>query len=297
MPLEFSCPHCGTTTLVEDQFAGHRGPCIGCTREIVVPLIPRDYRAAPSRANAVNSSWMLYGVITLCCLLVLATLGAGITFLVIPMVQVAQAEARRSQCEMNMQAIAGALLQYHREYQAFPPATVTDKAGTPLYSWRVLILPYLGPEGEQLHTEFRLQEPWDSPKNMSLVSRMPAVFNSPSDENSRFQFHTSYLVVTGNNSLFPPGKSKSISEILDATDETILFVEAKETGVVWSEPRDLVFGVANLKQGVDLGGNHPGGMQAAMADGSVKFLPQDIPVESIEAMVTPAGGDWTGGGQ
>ena len=37
MPVPFACPHCGEQTLVDEQFAGRSGPCIGCGKLIVVP--------------------------------------------------------------------------------------------------------------------------------------------------------------------------------------------------------------------------------------------------------------------
>src|SRR6516165_8316569 len=40
-----------------------------------------------------------------------------------------------------------------------PPPVVKDKNGRPLYSWRVLLLPYL--EHEPLYKQFKLDEPWD----------------------------------------------------------------------------------------------------------------------------------------
>src|SRR5438067_2250340 len=57
-------------------------------------------------------------------------------------------------------------LALHRYYQAhggLPPAAVQSKDGRPLYSWRVLVLPYL--EEQALYEQFDLDEPWDGPHN------------------------------------------------------------------------------------------------------------------------------------
>lgn len=43
-------------------------------------------------------------------------------------------------------------------------------------SWRVKILPYIG-EG-QLYSEYHLDEPWDSPHNLTLLEKMPAAFQT-----------------------------------------------------------------------------------------------------------------------
>src|SRR5438309_4181754 len=78
----------------------------------------------------------------------------------------------------NLKQIVLAMHQYHEQYGRLPPAVVRTSAGQPLYSWRVLLLPYL--EEEKLYAEFHLHEPWDSPHNTSLLRRMPKVYAPPS---------------------------------------------------------------------------------------------------------------------
>jgi len=53
-----------------------------------------------------------------------------------------------------------------------PPAVRKGPDGQPLFSWRVLILPYL--EQDHLYRQFNLDEPWDSPHNMSLWKKYRA---------------------------------------------------------------------------------------------------------------------------
>ena len=43
----------------------------------------------------------------------------------------------------NLKRIVMAMHGYHQTYGSFPPATIRNSAGQPLYSWRVLLLPYL----------------------------------------------------------------------------------------------------------------------------------------------------------
>jgi hypothetical protein len=42
----------------------------------------------------------------------------------------------------SISEIGSALKEYHRVHGQLPPAVVRDQDGRPLYSWRVLILPY-----------------------------------------------------------------------------------------------------------------------------------------------------------
>ena len=83
----------------------------------------------------------------------------------------------------NLKRIGLAMHNYQSAKGHFPAAAITGKDGKPLLSWRVAILPYLedydGHMREDLYKAFRLDEPWDSPHNKALLSRMPAVFASP----------------------------------------------------------------------------------------------------------------------
>src|SRR5439155_25201633 len=53
--------------------------------------------------------------------------------------------------------IAQAIRNYQEAYGHLPPAVVKDAQGKPLYSWRVLVLPFL--EGDALYKQFHLDEP------------------------------------------------------------------------------------------------------------------------------------------
>src|SRR5688572_32747678 len=50
----------------------------------------------------------------------------------------------------------------------FPPAYVADSNGTPMHSWRVLILPYI--EANHIYDRYDQTQPWDSATNRQLRS-------------------------------------------------------------------------------------------------------------------------------
>jgi hypothetical protein len=81
-----------------------------------------------------------------------------------------------------------------------PPAVVTDKTGRPLYSWRVLLLPFL--HEESLFNQFHLDEPWDSEHNKTLIEKMPAVYRSPYERGSGRPGFTFYQVFVGPGTAF-----------------------------------------------------------------------------------------------
>lgn len=51
MPIEFTCPHCGRRTSVQDQYIGQTGPCAGCGRTVTV-LLPGSVPFQPIGENA-----------------------------------------------------------------------------------------------------------------------------------------------------------------------------------------------------------------------------------------------------
>src|SRR6516225_10697984 len=82
-----------------------------------------------------------------------------------------------------------------------PPAAVCGKDGTPLLGWRVLILPYVGPQG--LYARFKLGEPWDSPHNIALLPEMPSVYAPPPGKVSKIPpYHTVCHVFVGKDTAF-----------------------------------------------------------------------------------------------
>jgi prepilin-type processing-associated H-X9-DG protein len=89
-------------------------------------------------------------------------------------------------------------------------------------------------------------------------------------------------------------------EITDGISNTILLVEVHNSGIHWMEPRDLdasqmamAINANPARKGVipGISSGHPGVAQAAMADGSVRALPDDTPPATVRAMLTIAGGE------
>jgi hypothetical protein len=138
----------------------------------------------------------------------------------------------------NLKDIVLAIHEYADANGArLPPAVVTDKAGRPLYSWRVAILPYLRDE-KKLAGDFHFDEPWDSEHNKPLVARMPRVYRSPLlDHGEDDGGLTFYQAIVGPGTPFErPGLTLRDFRLTD----TFLIVEAEEA-VPWAKPGDLVY--------------------------------------------------------
>ena len=150
----------------------------------------------------------------------------------------ARQAAIRSQCVNNEKQIGLAIHNYIAKHGSFPPAFTVDKAGKPLLSWRVLILPYI--EQDALFKEFHLDEPWDSPHNKALIARMPPTYRCPgeSDDLAR-QGKTRYLTPRGKATIFPGTETIKLHDVTDGTSNTIMVVEAGDANaVIWTKPDD-----------------------------------------------------------
>src|SRR5690606_20321826 len=98
--------------------------------------------------------------------------------LLTPMVRIAREPAYRVACVNHLKQLALSVHNYNGDHQQFP-ALSNDPTNTGnLHSWRVSLLPYL--EHSQLHSQYRFDQPWDSPANSSLVPAGWDIFECPS---------------------------------------------------------------------------------------------------------------------
>ncbi len=320
---------CGKQFQTPEENAGRRARCPACKSELIVPQVkpggiddfaPLEPMGPPVTSGKAITSLVL-GILSpfLCVLaglpaVIFGILGlveisqfpgrkkgnglaiAGIILgglgctavpiaLLLPAVQAAREAARRAQCTNNLKQIALAMHNYEATYSCFPPAAIVDPNGKPLLSWRVLMLPYL--EGETLYREFKLDEPWDSPHNLPLQAKMPNVFQCPSDPPAPGL--TKYVVVVDPTSLFTGNASGSrIADVTDGTSNTLMVGEAT-VPVNWSQPADL--SLKSSEPLLGMGSKHPGGFNASMADGSVRFFKKDLPGQIFRALITRNGGE------
>ena len=199
----------------------------------------------------------------------------------------------RSVCRNNLQQITRALQQYQLLHGEFPPAYVADANGKPMHSWRVFLLPYL--ERQDLFNAYRWDEPWDGPNNKKLHEVPMRIFSCPSDDRQLYKNKTSYLALVGPQTCFPHVGTRSLNDIADGPDKTILLVEVRGSGIHWLEPRDI--SPAQYEALVRKASpnhflrNHPGYGFVSYADGNVSTIPDTISPTDLWALMTIAGGE------
>jgi prepilin-type processing-associated H-X9-DG protein len=217
-------------------------------------------------------------------------------------------ESAKSHCCARLRQIAQGLLAYHNRYGSFPAAYAVDTAGKPMCSWRARVLPYFG--HLNLYRQYDFNAPWNDPKNaaLSLAQRRRREhgtgFACPSDpswdrDNAVSDF-TSYFAVVGPQAAWRGSTAVKLSDLPHGGERMILLVESADRAVNWKEPKDLSYEEASA--GVNRRGepciasthaqrgdyfHHPRrGAYAAFADGHVHFLPEDIPREDLQALLT-----------
>ncbi|QDV54534.1 DUF1559 domain-containing protein [Rosistilla oblonga] len=299
MPLLFTCPHCQTQTLVETQYAGQAGACAACGKPITVPDFQEETGSiAMEPRKSIGRPIRLIATI---CVAAVVVLAGGMLMFRYGVSGIAQIRANslRGACRNNVRLIAAALNAYADDYGTYPTPMVTDAAGKPMYSWRVLILPYLG--HQSLYDQFNLAEPWSSETNMALAYSRPAEYGSPA-VGSNVWSEPNYMLITGPGTLFPASGPLSPRDVIDRPDQTLLVVEVARPAnpmagneLLWTQPADLdvakMVPAINGKDGVEIGGNHEGGATAATSDGRDHFLSESLSAGEIRGLITPRGGE------
>lgn len=235
--------------------------------------------------------------------------------LLLPAVQQAREAARRSQTKHNLKQIGLAIHNYHDAFKLFPPQGILypvreapfDVRSKPApdarpkgepklhLSWRVRILPFI--EHAALFKQFDWNEPWDHPTNLALLPKMPDVYvspNRPIQDGKTVYLGVTYPVsidtkaVPADLAPFLLGtmfdnhpdqragfSAVAVRNVLDGTANTIAVLEADaDQAVEWTKPDDWELEFANPRRG--LGTLQPGGFNALLANGSVRFISTGI---------------------
>jgi hypothetical protein len=203
----------------------------------------------------------------------------------------------RERLSADLVQIGLALQTYHDVHGTFPPTYVADANGRPLYSWRVLLLPYLGQQA--LFDQFDTSKPWNDRANLAVLQQMPAVFRGPLAP--RRSIFTHYAGVTGPGTFFDCVQARAdgttcagtrLTAITDGTSKTVAVGEVAQALIPWTMPEDV-----DIRRHPTLGrrGGFSGvlkdGVPFVFADGSVQFLSTSTPADVLHAFFTINGGE------
>jgi hypothetical protein len=208
----------------------------------------------------------------------------------------AMATAHRDRRMMQFRDIGLAILNYENVRKHYPAAAaIRSKDGKPLLSWRVAILPYLE-GGNELVRQFHLDEPWDSPHNRKLITKMPGLFADPDPALAHLAKagKTTFVVPAAPETIFFNDEGSKIQDVTDGTAKTIMAVEVEPLrAVVWTKPDDWEVDVQNPLRGVQRDDRKE--FIALFADGHIEVIPVNVDFKKLRGLLTRAGGelfDW-----
>jgi len=180
----------------------------------------------------------------------------------------------RFSSQYKLRELHEAIDKYTSEKGGFPLREILSEDGASLLSWRVALLPYLG--YETLYKQFHLNEPWDSPHNLRLLSSMPSIYRNSTGVMR--EGHTTFVAPYGAIDvkrrtvwdIVPRGRDK-ISEEQQAS---ILLIEVNAEGAVpWSSPEDLNIMQQDVRS---LLRNPPEGNGIVLINGDTDYISNSI---------------------
>ena len=177
-------------------------------------------------------------------------------------------QARCAMCRNQLFYLRWWLAWHHDAFGRYPRVYKRDAAGKPIHSWRAKLADWDHDfAGKQFHSEYRFDEPWDSPNNRQAARLVDEGFLCPSLDPSGAPEGTCYVAVVGNNTMWPPNGTRSKRDLGPGDKDKIMLIEIPEPIPLWTEPRDVT-----LKEALDLFEAERGGLRTTRHEGGLYFV-------------------------
>lgn len=238
----------------------------------------------------------------------LVTVAIG-TALLLPAVQQAREAARRSQSKNNLKQLALSVHNYHDTYGHMPVGTHPNeklKADERL-SWLASVLPFV--DQSALFEKVDFEESWDDEANEAAAkTRIPVFMNPGRPVNPNGPGETHYVGIAGlgkdapmlavthkRAGVFGINRKTRFRDITDGTSNTMMTSEASGKIGPWIAGGDSTIRPLTKKPYINgpdgIGGPFRGGVQIGIADGSVRFVSENIDPTIFERLATMADGN------
>ncbi len=230
--------------------------------------------------------------------------------LLLPAVQQAREAARRSQSKNNLKQLALAMHNYHDAHNSFPQGTHPNDDLKPekRLSWVADVLPYL--DQGFLHEQIDFDKAWDAEENSAALETTVSTLINPGI-GDQGEGHTHYVGIAGVGKDAPgaPAGAKDIGifgynrvtrfrDITDGTSNTVMLSEAGSKFGPWGAGGDSTLRAFTAKPYINgpdgIGGPFRGGCNMGLADGSVRFISENIDPSVMENLARMADGNVVG---
>jgi len=243
-------------------------------------------------------------------LVVIAIIGVLVGML-LPAIQQIRSAAHRTACANNLHQIAIGLQSYHAAHREFPTGAIEWRDGSDpskrQLAWSVFLLPFI--EQQNVFDRLDLNTPFDSPQNEPAAATIIGVFICPSSLRGRelvkgrgpSDYGGIYgeRITSRNN---PPkgmmlnDQAISLRDVTDGSSNTLIVAE--DSGWrdgQWINGRNIFDQAFPINQAPafenDIRSEHAQGANAALCDGSVRFLNEQMDLQTLAAICTRAGGE------
>ena len=232
--------------------------------------------------------------------------------LLLPAVQQAREAARRTQSRNNLKQIGLAMHNHHDVYNEFPRGTIDNDNLKPddRLSWVVSLLPYI--DQNNLYQQIDRKAGWKNDDNAEVAKFTIPSFQNPSHARpSDNPGSMDYVGIAGvgpkaaelpnddpKAGIYGYNRATKIRDITDGTSNTMAVADASKPNASFMKGGKATirgFSQQPYINGPDgIGGPHAGGIQVLFADGSVRFISENIDPGVLEALATKAGGEVIG---
>ena len=190
----------------------------------------------------------------------------------------------------DMKMIALNMHNYESAFGWLPQGGTFDSSGRALHGWELDSL-----YGIVMANQIDRKLPWDHPQNERYFRCVvnffinPSLPDAPQADERGFGFNH----FSANAHVFPGEQRTSLAKMTDGTSNTLLIGEINANFQPWGKPmnvRDPARGINRSPHGFG-GPPGAGGALFAMADGSVRFIRDDVSRDVLRALATPNGGE------
>lgn len=237
----------------------------------------------------------------------LVTVAIG-TALLLPAVQQAREAARRTQSVNNLKQIGLAMHNYHATQNHFPAGTVANEKLKPdeRISWQATILPFIGQNALRKTIDF--EEAWDDDSNKKAASARIQIYQNPARPiTAEGPGETHYIGIAGlgkdaptlpvtskRAGIFGINRKTRIADIVDGTSNTMMTSEASGKIGPWISGGNATIRPLTKKPYINgpdgIGSPYRGGVHIGLADGSVRFVSENVDPTVFERLSTMADG-------